>query len=80
MFVKCPEVLEQPLSPRIMRVVRHHLMIKKLRKMYDPIKDSKMTEDSTRTLFIRNLAYSVGDETLKQHLREFGKIRDLRVV
>lgn len=40
----------------------------------------KRTTDNSTTVFIRNLPYTVTDESLKEHFRQFGHVRYARIV
>lgn len=40
----------------------------------------KRTTDNSTTVFIRNLPYTVTDESLKEHFRQFGPVRYARIV
>lgn len=40
----------------------------------------KRTTDNSTTVFVRNLPYTVTDESLKEHFRQFGHVRYARIV
>ena len=73
---KSPEKLPK----KDLKILKNYLHTKELRKHYDPYQNPKTTKDPKRTLFISNLDYSITPSQLKSHLKEFGKIRDCRIV
>jgi U1 small nuclear ribonucleoprotein 70kDa len=63
-----------------LKIIKHHLLTKQLRKYYNPEKDPNTTDDPRRTLFIRNLPFDVDDLKLYHKMKAFGSVKDVRVV
>lgn len=56
------------------------MLTSQLKNHFEPWKDPNSTSDPKRTLFVSNLPYEMDDLKLYHKMKEFGEVRDVRVV
>ncbi|ANQ09010.1 U1 small nuclear ribonucleoprotein [Plasmodium coatneyi] len=62
------------------KITYNELMLKELRKNYDPFKNEDLTEDPKKTIFIGRLSYDVNEKKLKKEFEVYGKIKKVKII
>ncbi|KJP87965.1 hypothetical protein AK88_02399 [Plasmodium fragile] len=62
------------------KITYNELMLKEMRKHYDPFKNPDLTEDPNKTIFIGRLSYDVNEKKLKKEFEVYGKIKKVKII
>ncbi|GAW81587.1 U1 small nuclear ribonucleoprotein 70 kDa [Plasmodium gonderi] len=62
------------------KITYNELMLKEMRKDYDPFKNVDLTTDPKKTIFIGRLSYDVNEKKLKKEFEIYGKIRKVKII